>query len=84
MIIKYLFSSFDGDIEIDPHVLDLPFKLSIERQHDWLRLRDYFDVICSFVLKNIPKRDTRKLLIRSEKHGAYYHVASAEFIFDKG
>lgn len=69
MKIKYLFSSPEGDIEIDEHILSLPLKLSLDRKHSWLRLKDYFDLISSFALRKLPKDRIRALLVRSENMG---------------
>jgi len=80
---KYLFSSPEGDIEIDNHILNLPLRLSLDKKHNWLRLKDYFDLISSFVLKRFSKNRIKNLIVRSEKHGAYYHVASIELTDNK-
>ncbi len=80
---KYLFSSPEGDIEIDEHILNLPLRLSIDKKHSWLRLKDYFDLISSFTTRRLPEYQINTLIVRSEKHGACYHVASIELVDDK-
>ncbi|MFO7986512.1 MAG: hypothetical protein R6U38_11670 [Desulfatiglandaceae bacterium] len=72
-----------------PSTLALPFKLTLSEAHPYLTLGDYFEAIQTFLLRNNGKSlkvalqhslhspiDT--LLIRSEKHGALYHIASVE------
>ena len=84
MKVKYLFSSPEGDIEIDDHIMGIPLKLSIDKEHSWLKLKDYFDLISSFALKRLSKNRIKSLIVRSEKHGAYYHVASVETVNTEG
>jgi hypothetical protein len=91
--IRYLFSSPDGDIYEIP--LHQPLKLP--ENHPELTLEAYFKAIKSFVweengaalAKIIGKQTNRhpdlgavkEILIRSEKQGALYHVASVELLF---
>ncbi|HBF43864.1 MAG TPA: hypothetical protein DDW42_09630 [Desulfobacteraceae bacterium] len=94
MIIRYLFSSPKGDIIIGPCELSIPFKIAPSESHPFLVLGDYFEAIKNFILMNngVPlvhvlgerlhrciKIDSiTKILIRTEKHGALYHLASVE------
>ncbi len=98
MDIDYLFSSPDGDIFLGPEELDRPFLTGPSSPHAFLTLRDYFECIETFLLKDqrtflsqwIGEKTSgggnsdkiRRLRIRSEKHGVLYHVASAEVIID--
>jgi hypothetical protein len=84
MMVEYRFASQGGDLIADSQTLDRPFLLSPAESHPFLTLRDYFDAVLHFVLlyftgtahenTNVPD----SVIIRSEKHGALYHVASAE------
>jgi hypothetical protein len=98
MKIEYLFSSPEGDISAGRNELKMPFKLSPWEDHPFLTLGDYFDALRDFVLMDkgrvlalILERllDTghsidsiTKILIRSDKHGALYHLSSIE-VFDE-
>ncbi len=80
MKVKFMFSSSEGNIELDKDVLNLPFKLSLTKQHKWMRLKDYFELICSFVQDRFCLDNLNELYIISEKHGSCYNVASAWLI----
>ena len=92
MIVEYLFSSSEGDIAIAPDDLRTPFKITPSKHHPFLTLGDYFKAIEEFVRKQCARflaptfqdglHRAEKLLIRSEKHGALYHLASVAFVFD--
>jgi len=98
MEIKYLFSSSEGDISPGPEDLARPFLITPSEHHPFLTLGDYFNTIREFVLKDQGKRlvyilkerlnreigldSIHKILIRSEKHGALYHLASVEIFVD--
>ena len=98
MEIKYLFSSPDGDISLGPEDLARPFLITPSEHHPSLTLGDYFEAIREFILKGQGKRlvhvlkeklnremgpdNIRKILVRSEKHGALYHLASVEIFVD--
>lgn len=86
---QYLFSSSEGDISLDEQTLDRAFLLNPFEAHPFLTLRDYFQSIERFILErvedlgrksNAPLSPDRidEILIRSEKHGTLYHVASVE------
>lgn len=94
MRVEYRLFTPDGDIPVDPQILALPFKITPFTAHPFLTLGDYFEAIETFLLRHngrslesalhqalhtsirVAPIDT--LLIRSEKHGAFYHVASIE------
>ena len=93
MIIQYLFASPEGDIPLTPDKISTPFKMTLIEDHPFLTLGDYFENIRDFLLEDIGPlmallreqlnrtivfEDIKRLLIRSEKHGALYHLASAE------
>ena len=98
MKIKYLFSSPEGDISLGPKDLTRPFLITPSEHHPFLTLGDYFNAIREFILKDqgnslsymLKERLNRKtgldsikkILIRSEKHGALYHLASVEILVD--
>ncbi len=94
MITRFLFSSPEGDLSLTEKDLERPLLVSPSRPHAFLKLKDYFHAVKAFLLednaasilqilhskkKTSPQRDqVEKLLIRSEKQGALYHVASIE------
>ena len=96
MIVSYRFSSPAGDIPVKPEDLSLPFKIDPAQEHPFLTLRDYFQAIESFLCDqsfcdNIQnpegdgatfsdKTPIESLCIRSEKHGALYHIASVDLV----
>jgi hypothetical protein len=98
MIIKYLFSSPEGDIPLRPQDLARPFLITPSERHPFLTLGDYFEAIREFILEDqgnplahiLSERlnirtgpdNIRKFLVRSEKHGALYHLASVEIFVD--
>ncbi|MBL7226156.1 MAG: hypothetical protein ISS59_08470 [Desulfobacteraceae bacterium] len=98
MIIEYLFSSPEGDISLGPEDLARPFLITPSEHHPFLTLGDYFNAIREFIFKDQGKRlayilkerlnreidpdSIHKILIRSEKHGALYHLASVEVFAD--
>lgn len=85
--VRYVIASPDGDIE--HFALDRPFMLGPRESHPDLSLGDYFTAVYRFVRENsglltsltepaVPFERWREILIRSEKHGAFYHIASVE------
>jgi hypothetical protein len=95
-LIRYLVSSPHGDIPADEHKWDLPLEGdALETPY-----RIYFDSIREFLSKDefrpflslISKKTGRRifidevdeLIIRTEKHGLFYHPASIEFILKEG
>ena len=99
MLVEYLFSTSEGDLPAEHAELALPFKLTPTQNHPHLTLKDYFDSIKAFIFKDRGKpledvlrdkvdsptctEDIRKIEIRSEKHGALYHLSSVK-IFSRG
>ncbi len=100
MKIRYLFSSPAGDIQADEETLKRPFRLSPSKEHPCLTLRDYFQLIECFLLNGasppglshlekalchrVKRTEIREIFIRSEKHGGFYHIASAEVVLLRG
>ena len=93
MMVQYLFSSSEGDVLLDEKTLDRAFLLNPFEAHPFLTLRDYFQSIERFILDRVEvlveKSKTAlspdrigEILIRSEKHGTLYHVASVEITGD--
>jgi hypothetical protein len=81
MMVTYLFSSSEGDVLLDEKTLDRAFLLTPFEEHPFLTLRDYFQGIERFILGSRLFPDAiDRMLIRSEKHGTIYHVASVETI----
>ncbi len=94
--VLYLISSPEGDHPLDARTLGQPFLLAPSDPHPSLTLGHYFDSIHRFVFvenwdtfvavlnestKNkLDPADIRQVLIRSEKHGALYHLASIEVL----
>ncbi|MBN1833879.1 MAG: hypothetical protein JW896_17385 [Deltaproteobacteria bacterium] len=97
MIIEHRLSDPEGDIPIGPREAELPFKISLHKAHPYFKLGDYFKAIEHYLLKTSkpvlidlvqsriglsePFRRATRLVIRSEKHGHFSHIASAEFMF---
>jgi hypothetical protein len=97
MLIKYLVSAPNGDIPLSTDELSIPFKITPSEIHPFLTLKDYFEAIEKFILRDHGKplmavimdllnksfdvEDIQKILIRSEKHGVLYHLASVEIFF---
>jgi hypothetical protein len=93
MRIQYLFSSSEGDVPLDDKTLDRAFLLNPFEAHLFLTLRDYFQSIEHFILDRVEDLGTKskaplspdpigQILIRGEKHGTLYHVASVEIAGD--
>jgi len=83
MRVQYLFSSSEGDVPLDDKTLDRAFLLSPFEAHPFLTLRDYFQSIERFILGTPLSPDPiGQILIRGEKHGTLYHVASVEIAGD--
>ena len=99
MVIKYFFSAPKGDIPVCPDDLQRPFLISPGESHPFLTLGKYFEAIKDFILRDhgrpltavlceqlrtdIGPDSINKILIRTEKHGALYHLASVE-VFSAG
>ena len=92
MHFQFLLSDPQGDIELSPEDMEQSFLVSPEEQHPFLTLADYFEVLQNFILlddsnafrsalkKQYDIADISRVIIRSEKHGAFYHIASVEVI----
>jgi hypothetical protein len=94
VIIKYLFSAPEGDIPVCFDDLQRPFLISPGKIHPFLTLGNYFEAIKSFIFRDhgrslvtvlreqlktdIGTESINEILIRTEKHGALYHLASVE------
>jgi len=97
---SYMIRASGQDILLNTHDLALPFKTAPHQTHPFLKLGDYFNNIKVFLLKDkldeliytsgsilgseISPGHIQDVGIRSEKHGAFYHVASVEIITSKG
>ena len=97
MIVKTMLADADGDIPVSSENTGTPFKISPVETHPFLTLGDYFQAVEVFLLKDKAKRlraaiydlrqvrvdpeDIDKILIRSEKHGVLYHIASVEVFY---
>lgn len=100
MIVQYIVQAPGHDILLTKEDLSLPFKITPAQDHPFLKLGDYFGSIRSFVLEekrdsflsilsdllgsDISGNNIEKVLIRSEKHGAFHHVASIELLTGLG
>ena len=96
MVIKFLFSAPKGDIPVGADDLQRPFLISAGERHPFLTLGDYFEAIKDFILRDhgrplttvlyeqfgvdIGLDSISEILIRTEKHGALYHLASVEVV----
>ena len=91
---SFLFSSPHGDISPGPEDLEKPYLIAPATPHPYLKLGDYFNAALAFLIEDHhddllnalhdqPEKTSwndniRKIIIRSEKQGAFYHVASVE------
>ncbi|MFC1845307.1 hypothetical protein ACFLZ5_11055 [Thermodesulfobacteriota bacterium] len=90
MRFRYLLSDQHGDIELCAEDLEQPFLISPTEKHPFLTLADYFGALQQFIMLHVenkilsvfkvnhPLTDISEIIIRSEKHGAFYHIASIE------
>jgi hypothetical protein len=92
MRFRFFMSSPQGALELSPEDLEQPFLLSPSEKHPSLTLKDYFGALQKFILshdgailfsalskqnlQHIDVADISEVVISSEKHGAYYHIAS--------
>ena len=87
MRFRYLLSDQHGDIELCAEDLEQPFLISPAEKHPFLTLGDYFGALEKFILsdesnilqplvKKIALTDISEIILCSEKHGAFYHIAS--------
>jgi len=88
MIVEYRIPSRNGDLQAGPEILGRPFLLKPCEAHPFLTLEDYFDALRRFSLQLLAhlafQSEPGRMIIRSEKHGALYHIASTEFFFEEG
>lgn len=94
MIICFLIVGPGGEKSIDEDDLALPYRVGNFREHSFLTLGDYYRAAVSALLEedaqpllsclkalsgvNFTRKDIEKIVVRSEKHGAAYHVASID------
>ena len=88
MRFRFFLSDQHGDIELSEDDLAQPFLTSPSERHPFLTLGDYFGALQQFITPNIATvlraiqtpayaaGDIDEIIIRSEKHGAFYHIAS--------
>jgi sulfur relay (sulfurtransferase) DsrF/TusC family protein len=92
MRFRYLLSDQHGDIELCAEDLEQPLLISPSEKHPFLTLADYFGALQKFIMpddgtilhsalkKQHTLADITEIIIRSEKHGAFYHIASVEIV----
>jgi hypothetical protein len=92
--ITYLALSPEGDIALKPSDLEVPFRIRPDATHPSMTLGGYLGALADLVLrdgcrplcealreKHLPApepQDIHEIIIRTEKHGAFYHIASVE------
>ena len=96
MNVSYLFTSAQGDVPVNEETLARPFVSSPLECHPFLTLGDFFQAVESFVLrdgaqdlsglltqlwnKEVKAQEIGSILIRYEKYGSLYQMASAEVL----
>ncbi len=96
MRVTYCFSAEKMDIPVGPEEMAMPLKVTPAENHPFFTLGDYFDSIRFFLLeskflpfisllreslnKHVGIDDILNIVIRSEKSGAFYHLASVEVL----
>ena len=93
----FFFSDPKRDIHLGKKDLERPFLLAPFTPHPFLSLSDYFTAIEQFIVHNRASvesilRDTvsktlqsnhiQKIIIRSQKHGAFYHLARIDIFVE--
>jgi hypothetical protein len=90
MRFRFFLSGQQGDIEFSEEELRRPFLLNPSEEHPFLTLADYFGALQQFIMLNkgnllqsvlknqVALSEIPEIIIRSEKHGAFYHIASIE------
>ena len=89
---RFLFSSPEGDLPAGDTTLARPFLINPSETHPFMSLTDYFGGIETFILcrdggpltrvlerawkRAVALEEIDEIRIRSEKHGALYHLAS--------
>jgi hypothetical protein len=89
---RFLLSDQHGDITLSAEDIEQPFLINPSEKHPFLTLADYYGALQKFItqddghaLQSVLKEhdnfaDISEIIIRSEKHGAFYHIASIEII----
>lgn len=93
----FFFSDAGEDILLGKKDLERPFLLDPFTAHPFLTLHDYFTAIEQFLIHNHASLESilglalnkkaqfnhiQKVIIRSEKHGAFYHLARIDIFID--
>ncbi|MBN2126485.1 MAG: hypothetical protein JW821_19445 [Deltaproteobacteria bacterium] len=92
----YLFSSPGRDVPVDGKILQRAFQVEPLRDHPFMTLEDYFSAVRDFVLmerggtlvriltglwgSDTTPGDIERVLIRYEKYGTLYQIASVEVL----
>ena len=92
MDFRFFLSDPQGSFELSPQDLEQPFLVNPSEKHPSLTLKDYFGALQKFILSgdgaalasalnkqdlsHIELADISEIVISSEKHGAFYHIAS--------
>ncbi|MBW2283159.1 MAG: hypothetical protein JRF65_01015 [Deltaproteobacteria bacterium] len=100
MNVHWLISAPGGHIHPGAEILERPYRISLSEHHPSLTLGDYFEAAEKFVSEDhldtlvglfegrsgspVTPRDITDILIRSEKHGALYHIAGVEVLARSG
>ena len=98
-ITEYFFSSENGDVPVGEEMLSRPFVVRPMEPHPFLTLGDFFNAVREFIWhekgktltdildqyskQKIKTEDIEKLIIRYEKYGALYQIASVEGLNEK-
>jgi len=89
---RFLLSDQHGDITLSAEDIEQPFLINPSEKHPFLTLADYYGALQKFItqddghaLQSVLKEhdtfaDISEIIIRSEKHGAFYHIASVEIV----
>jgi hypothetical protein len=94
MVISYCFASPSGDVPVDAETLARPFIVEPLQVHPFLTLGDFFRSVGHFILgkagpllisalsqswgRDVTVHDIDNIIIRYEKYGTLYQIASAE------
>ena len=88
MRFRFLLSDQHGDITLSAEDIEQPFLINPSEKHPFLTLADYYGALQKFITQDdghalqsvLKEHDISEIIIRSEKHGAFYHIASVEII----
>lgn len=94
MITSFVLGCPDGERIIDEQALSFPYRVGNFKEHPCLTLGDYYRAVTSALLEEeaqplltcltavsgagFNRQDIEEIVVRSEKHGAVYHVASID------